>query len=179
MASAKENAVQISEPRVEEHPAMVVAGVSRVFSLDEDFSPLWDELNQKASPAMLDVLNVTQYLGVCTQPNPKGQVRYTAGFLVSEPASAAKLGLGVLELPASTYAVVEVTGPISESIRLALRALRRRSSRRIRSTARLVAWRFTAAAICRRLITVWNCGFRWRSVPNVACFCGYSCSFGC
>lgn len=33
MASAKENAVQISEPRVEEHPAMVVAGVSRVFSL--------------------------------------------------------------------------------------------------------------------------------------------------
>ncbi len=116
MASAKENAVQISEPRVEEHPAMVVAGVSRVFSLDEDFSPLWDELNQKASPAMLDVLNVTQYLGVCTQPNPKGQVRYTAGFLVSEPASAAKLGLGVLELPASTYAVVEVTGPISESI---------------------------------------------------------------
>jgi len=53
---------------------------------------------------------------VCPQPNRKGQVRYTAGFLVSEPASAAKLGLGVLELPASTYAVVEVTGPISESV---------------------------------------------------------------
>ena len=108
MAAAKGGAVQISEPRIEEHPAMVVAGVSQVFPLDGDFSSLWDELNQKASPAMLDVLNVTQYLGVCTQPNPKGQVRYTAGFLVSEPASAAKLGLGVLELPASTYAVVEV-----------------------------------------------------------------------
>ena len=51
---------------------MVVAGVSQVFPLDGDFSSLWDELNQKASPAMLDVLNVTQYLGVCTQPNPKG-----------------------------------------------------------------------------------------------------------
>ena len=63
---------------------MVVAGVSQVFPLDGDFSSLWDELNQKASPAMLDVLNVTQYLGVCTQPNPKGQVRYTAGFLVSD-----------------------------------------------------------------------------------------------
>lgn len=105
MAAAKGGAVQISEPRIEEHSAMVVAGVSQVFPLDGDFSSLWDELNQKASPAMLDVLNVTQYLGVCTQPNPKGQVRYTAGFLVSEPASAAKLGLGVLELPASTYAV--------------------------------------------------------------------------
>ena len=116
MAAAKGGAVQISEPRIEEHPAMVVAGVSQVFPLDGDFSSLWDELNQKASPAMLDVLKVTQYLGVCTQPNPKGQVRYTAGFLVSEPASAAKLGLGVLELPVSTYAVVEVTGPISESI---------------------------------------------------------------
>ena len=116
MAAAKGGAVQISKPRIEEHPALVVAGVSQVFPLDGDFSSLWDELNQKASPAMLDVLNVTQYLGVCTQPNPKRQGRYTAGFLVSEPASAAKLGLGVLELPASTYAVVEVTGPISESI---------------------------------------------------------------
>ena len=116
MAPAKGGAVQISEPLIEEHPAMVVAGVSQVFPLDGDFSSLWDELNQKASPAMLDVLKVTQYLGVCTQPNPKGQVCYTAGFLVSEPASAAKLGLGVLELPASTYVVVEVTGPISESI---------------------------------------------------------------
>ena len=68
MAAAKGGAVQISEPRIEEHPAMVVAGVSQVFPLDGDFSSLWDELNQKASPAMLDVLNVTQYLGVCTQP---------------------------------------------------------------------------------------------------------------
>ena len=95
---------------------MVIAGVSKVFPVDGDFSPLWDELNQKASPAMLDVLKVTQYLGVFTQPDTKGRVRYTAGFLVSEPASAVKLGLGVLELPASTYAVVEVTGQISESI---------------------------------------------------------------
>ena len=140
---------------------MVVAGVSQVFPLDGDFSSLWDELNQKASPAMLDVLNVTQYLGVCTQPNPKGQVRYTAGFLVSEPASAAKLGLGVLELPASTYAVVEVTGPISESIPAGFASFEEASSRRIRSTARWVALRCTVAAICRRLITVWSCGFRW------------------
>ncbi len=179
MAAAKGGAVQISEPRIEEHPAMVVAGVSQVFPLDGDFSSLWDELNQKASPAMLDVLNVTQYLGVCTQPNPKGQVRYTAGFLVSEPASAAKLGLGVLELPASTYAVVEVTYRFRSPFRLALRALRRRSSRRIRSTARWVVLRCTVAAICRRLITVWSCGFRWRSVPRAVCFCRCSCSFSC
>ena len=56
MAAAKGGAVQISKPRIEEHPALVVAGVSQVFPLDGDFSSLWDELNQKASPAMLDVL---------------------------------------------------------------------------------------------------------------------------
>ena len=116
MAAAKGGAVQISEPRIEEHPAMVVAGVSQVFPLDGDFSSLWDELNQKASPAILDILAVTQYIGVCTQPSTDGFVRYTAGILVDDRASAHKLGLGLLELPASTYAVVEITGPISRSI---------------------------------------------------------------
>ena len=116
MAAAKGGAVQISEPRIEEHPAMVVAGVSQVFPLDGDFSSLWDELNQKASPAMLDILAVTQYIGVCTQPSTDGFVRYTAGILVDDRASAHKLGLGLLDLPESTYAVVEITGPISRSI---------------------------------------------------------------
>ena len=84
MASAKENAVQISEPALRNTWRWSLPAFRGCF-LWMRISPAVDELNQKASPAMLDVLNVTQYLGACTQPNPKGQVRYTAGFLVSEP----------------------------------------------------------------------------------------------
>ena len=72
---------------------------------------------------MLDILAVTQYIGVCTQPSTDGFVRYTAGILVDDRASAHKLGLGLLELPASTYAVVEVTGRFRGLFRQVLRAL--------------------------------------------------------
>ena len=126
---------------------------------------------------MLDVLNVTQYLGVHSA-EPEGQVRYSGlpGVGAGERGEAWS---GRVGLPASTYAVVEVTGPISSPFRLVLPALRKRSSRRIRSTARWVVLRCTVAAICRRLITAWSCGFRWRSVPRAVCFCRYSCSFSC
>ena len=116
MSDSVQAPVTVSPARIEKHGSLLVAGASQVYKLGDDFTPLWDELNQKASPAMLDILAVTQYIGVCTQPSTDGFVRYTAGILVDDRASAHKLGLGLLELPASTYAVVEVTGPISRSI---------------------------------------------------------------
>ena len=116
MSDSVQVPVAVSPARIEKHGSLLVAGVSQVYKLGDDFTPLWDELNQKASPAMLDILAVTQYIGVCTQPSTDGFVRYTAGILVDDRASAHKLGLGLLDLPASTYAVVEVTGPISRSI---------------------------------------------------------------
>lgn len=116
MSESVQAPVTVSPARIEKHGSLLVAGVSQVYKLGDDFTPLWDELNQKASPAMLDILAVTQYIGVCTQPSTDGFVRYTAGILVDDRASAHKLGLGLLDLPASTYAVVEVTGPISRSI---------------------------------------------------------------
>lgn len=114
--SKSDEAVRVGSARVEEHGSLLVAGVSQVLKPGDDFSAVWDELNQKATPAILDILDVRQYIGVCTQPSTDGFMRYTAGILVNERASAHKLGMGLLELPASTYAVVEITGPVSRSV---------------------------------------------------------------
>ena len=82
MSDSVQAPVTVSPARIEKHGSLLVAGVSQVYKLGDDFTPLWDELNQKASPAMLDILAVTQYIGVCTQPSTDGFVRYTAGILV-------------------------------------------------------------------------------------------------
>ena len=136
MSESVQVPVTVSPARIEKHGSLLVAGVSQVYKLGDDFTPLWDELNQKASPAMLDILAVTQYIGVCTQPSTDGFVRYTAGILVETVPQRINLGWVCWNFPRAPTRWLRSPGRFRGLSRQVLRALSVSSSRRIRSTAR-------------------------------------------
>ena len=46
MSDSVQVPVTVSPARIEKHGSLLVAGVSQVYKLGDDFTPLWDELNQ-------------------------------------------------------------------------------------------------------------------------------------
>ena len=108
--------------RIVEKKAWKVIGVHRTFSIDttEKFAEIpkmWQEVNQNGMTQRLSDLNngeIKGVLGVCTPSEVGGQnMEY---WIAAEYEGEPQEGLSTLTIPAATWAVFEVIGPMPNAI---------------------------------------------------------------
>ena len=96
--------------KIETKPSFKVAGVLKE-NIDSNQCPsTWDELYSKYSFEQLESFGNGQSLGVCYENEGNDKINYMAGYNVLDDAKARNLGLDILEVKESEYAVVPVKG---------------------------------------------------------------------
>ncbi|MEA4811484.1 MAG: AraC family transcriptional regulator [Anaerolineaceae bacterium] len=105
------------EVRMEKKEAFKMAGLILKGMPNADFAKLWGDLFNQYTMEELLSLGSGQSYGACYEMTTDEQFSYMAGFDLKETQKAQALGLEVLEVPAATYAVVKLTGPIPRCIR--------------------------------------------------------------
>jgi AraC family transcriptional regulator len=83
----------------------------------------WDELYSKYSFEQLESFGNGQSLGVCYENEGNDKINYMAGYNVLDDAKARNLGLDILEVKETEYAVVPVKGSVPDSIHQAWKYL--------------------------------------------------------
>ncbi|MFB0957613.1 GyrI-like domain-containing protein [Proteiniclasticum sp. QWL-01] len=97
-------------------PAFAVAGLSMTGIAGADFPGLWTRLMGEIPFPDLLQLGSGESFGVCYDYQPDDTFRYMAGFDVKDRARASELGLEILDIAPAQYLVVELIGPMPESI---------------------------------------------------------------
>ena len=109
--------------KIETKPSFKVAGVLKE-NIDSNQCPsTWDELYSKYSFDQLESFGNGQSLGVCYENEGNDKINYMAGYNVLDDAKARNLGLDILEVKESEYAVVPVKGSVPDSIHQAWKYL--------------------------------------------------------
>ena len=104
-------------------PSFKVAGVLKE-NIDSNQCPsTWEELYSKYSFEQLESFGNGQSLGVCYENEGNDKINYMAGYNVLDDAKARNLGLDILEVKESEYAVVPVKGSVPDSIHQAWKYL--------------------------------------------------------
>ncbi len=99
--------------RIEIKPAFKVAGLAAKNAQNENLPALWDRLFSDFSMPQLLALGNGMSFGSCYDYEPDlRSFSYIAGFDLAEPERAAKLGLEILDVPGTEYAIFEVDGPV-------------------------------------------------------------------
>ena len=102
--------------RIETKPEFSLAGVLAKQLTPPECPGIWDQLFSKASPIALEKLGNGQSFGMCHGMEAPGHFDYMAAYDMKDLDSAQALGLDVVEIPENTYAIVEIVGPIPQSI---------------------------------------------------------------
>lgn len=93
-----------------------VAGLTQPLTSDLDISGLWQKLNHLTKQEPVSQFGSGQYYGVCYGFG-QGTPTYMAGFDWKRKENHLLEGCQVLDIPANTYAVVEIQGPIQPTIK--------------------------------------------------------------
>ena len=101
---------------IEKKASFAVAGVLASQIESKDCPGVWDELYAKFDIADLKALGDGQSLGVCSDLSLGVGLNYLAGYDVTDKKKAQELGLSLLEVAETQYAIVPVRGNVPESI---------------------------------------------------------------
>lgn len=101
---------------IQEKEAFIVAGIKEEHIESKNCPKVWDSLLEKFSQETLINLGSGQSYGMCFETKDSALINYMACFNVKDIDKAKKLGLTIMEIPANNYAIVELNGPIPQSI---------------------------------------------------------------
>ena len=102
--------------------AFKIAGLAERIEEDGNFPNVWDKLFKKVSPEKLENLGNGQSYGACYEIEKnencesKFTVNYMAGYDIQNVTEANDLGLNILEVPETEYAVVKLKGIVPNCI---------------------------------------------------------------
>jgi len=99
---------------IQQKPALTVAGLNANHILNSQCPQIWQDLYSKFSHEDLASLGRGQSLGVCHDIDTPERLNYMAGYEVTDRAKAETMGLDILEVAATEYAVVELNGPVPD-----------------------------------------------------------------
>ena len=102
--------------KIAQKPAFAVAGVL-LEAIDNSLCPsAWNQLFEKQSLETLASLGNGQSYGICSDVKEGGIINYMAGYDVTDQEKAKALGLTIMEIEATEYAIIPVKGSIPGSI---------------------------------------------------------------
>lgn len=102
--------------KIEKKSAFRIAGIERKHIASSQCPATWDDLFVKADPETLASLGNGQSYGMCRDVQDPNTINYFAGYDVRDEARAKALGLEIVDIPETEYAVVELVGPIPDCI---------------------------------------------------------------
>ena len=101
---------------IQKKKAFKVAGVNEQ-SINSSLCPsVWNKLYEKYSYDELASLGSGQSMGVCHDVENPSIINYMAGYIVNDVDKAISMGLDVLEVEETEYAVVELIGSVPDCI---------------------------------------------------------------
>lgn len=77
---------------------------------------VWAKLFENYSHEELSKLGTGESVGVCYDMSNPNKINYMAGYIVSEPVKAKGMGLDILEVEETEYAVLELEGKVPDCI---------------------------------------------------------------
>ena len=102
--------------KIEKKQAFKVAGYNEQ-DINSSLCPnVWDKLYGKYSHEELAGLGTGESVGICHDVESPDIINYMAGYITTDVEKAKSMGLEVLEVDESEYAVVELTGKVPECI---------------------------------------------------------------
>ena len=149
--------------KIQRKPGFKIAGIGAKGIESSECPKIWDRLFEKATEETLEALGSGQSYGACYEIQDPSSLNYLAGYDVRDEGRAKALGLEILSVPETEYAVVELTGKIPDCIHAGWAFIMKSSSRNMAIVirARLIS-RYTETATCIPAITKWNSGYRSR-----------------
>ena len=101
---------------IQKKKAFTVAGLNEQ-SINSSLCPsVWDKLYEKYSYDELASLGSGEIVGVCHDVENPNTINYMAAYIVNDVNKARDMGLEVLEVEETEYAVVELKGTVPECI---------------------------------------------------------------
>ena len=101
---------------IQKKKAFTVAGLNEQ-SINSSLCPsVWDKLYEKYSYDELASLGSGEIVGVCHDVENPNTINYMAAYIVNDVNKARSMGLEVLEVEETEYAVVELIGTVPECI---------------------------------------------------------------
>lgn len=101
---------------IQKKKAFTVAGLNEQ-SINSSLCPsVWDKLYEKYSYDELASLGSGEIVGVCHDVENPNTINYMAAYIVNDVNKARGMGLEVLEVEETEYAVVELIGTVPECI---------------------------------------------------------------
>jgi AraC family transcriptional regulator len=101
---------------IQKKKAFTVAGLNEQ-SINSSLCPsVWDKLYEKYSYDELASLGSGEIVGVCHDVESPNTINYMAAYIVNDVNRARGMGLEVLEVEETEYAVVELIGTVPECI---------------------------------------------------------------
>ena len=101
---------------IQKKKAFTVAGLNEQ-SINSSLCPsVWDKLYEKYSYDALASLGSGEIVGVCHDVENPNTINYMAAYIVNDVNKARSMGLEVLEVEETEYAVVELIGTVPECI---------------------------------------------------------------
>ena len=102
--------------KIAQKPAFTVAGIL-LEAIDNSLCPsAWNQLFEEQSLETLASLGNGQSYGICSDVKEGGIINYMAGYDVTDQEKAKALGLTIMEIEATEYAIIPVKGSIPGSI---------------------------------------------------------------
>lgn len=109
--------------KIETKPSFKVAGILKENIESNQCPSTWDQLYNNYSFDQLGSFGNGQSLGACYENEENDKINYMAGYDVLDDAKARNLGLDILEVKETEYAVVPVKGSVPDSIHQAWKFL--------------------------------------------------------
>lgn len=104
----------MAKARVEQKQEFVIAGFRALVAPGPGIAQVWADLNAALKKAATEPLD-QQRVGIVFGMNASHQFDYMAGILVDSKEDAQTLGLNAAVIPASSFAVADVVGPVPDS----------------------------------------------------------------
>lgn len=101
---------------IQKKPAFVVAGIMEQNITSEKCQSVWQKLFTNYEYSDLEKLGEGKSIGVCSCAKIPDTINYMAGYVIHDIQTAKTMGLELLEVEETEYAVVEVQGPVPECI---------------------------------------------------------------
>lgn len=101
---------------IQKKKAFSVAGINER-NINSSLCPhVWDKLYSKYSHEELAELGEGQSVGVCHDVKNTDAIDYMAGYIVTDLEKAGEMGLDIMKVGETEYAVVELNGSVPECI---------------------------------------------------------------
>lgn len=101
---------------IQRKPAFAVAGLLAKAIGPAQCPETWERLFEKHAWEDLARLGSGQSYGVCFDMQPDERFHYLAGYDVTDVTAAKDMGLDVLEIPETEYAVLPLKGAVPQAI---------------------------------------------------------------